>query len=1205
MKKFGLKTSKLHRVIAATVCLVMVLGLVFQVTLFSAPEGEKKQVEQAVTRVADASTINSWKEYFGDDTSSAGKIWTDKSVMTTAPDLVEGGDTSALTPQGDNFMVGLSALSSSKSVVGESDLPIDAVFVVDISNSMGDELDGKTIIRSTVESLNEAIDEILKINEENRVGVVLYSGTTINNEFSGEGTAVCPMPLGRYKNNEAGREGKYFKLDPDDAVISIESGVEGDTENFNKNWSTDIEGHTYTQNGLMKALKVFSGAGNNVKEKTERVPVITLLTDGAPTTARDKYTSEGPSTIGVGDKTDLKRTFLTQLTAAWMKSKLDELYVANEPLFYSIGVLSARDPNRTYAEMVLNPKNKTSTDLDRWWNQFFEAKTEVLENYVTESQAEFEEIKIEKADDEITNRYYIDQYFPVSDTDGLKKAFKEIVEKVRLQSVTYPTDVEEEQNPNYSGYLVFEDEIGEYMHIEHINGIMYEGTLYNGKDFADKMSQANLNPLVDEHGKAFLDSLMVRLGIDDISVAQSLFENARDTGQISSTDSNYSNYIGWYADETGRYVGAYVEGGEIPSDAKTINKSYFYYKDLQKPLEKTNLMYLGVRVTETIGKRGQTVRFSIPASLIPMIRYNVTKTGQESEDAEIKIKVEKTEALPIHLFYEVGIDEGIDEYAWNQVAEEYQFKEQRKDSLRECKFYANAWIKDQGAAQASMKFEPSIQNDFYYFVEESLIYTESNGKYIPYSGTQMPSGKSYYYQDLAYSLSGEKVETYKEIDENLLSQVVQDGSSWYIPKGMLKYDTEEKLEKTQKENSINGVDYVKNPSILTNVYNGRGTMIEIRLGNNGEVNFRQGKLVVKKQVKDNAYAEGHDDDTEFEFEMRLYPLRNGMEVTRILEEKEGKLSVCALENEMTSFPLKNNEYRTYWLPLGQDVSIQEVGEDAKKYETSVNVTPEEQSIPNENEEERKGEVIISEKESTILFVNDYSVFTAALSMSKIDATGEGLEGAEFAVYKCKIQEPRCPEKPYPPDDLDDPNYQQKYEDYVNAWNDYLDTLKEYKENLEEYENHIKMEHQKLLEGSEMKSDCWELFGEATSAHNGRVYFKDSDGNRVQFSKGLYRLVEKVAPKGYMKPVGEWNIKATPGGNVEFTITEVRGMNGERPPAILQVTENTFQVPNYKPIDPPITGGRGIDRFLILGGIVTVSGLMITVHLVLQRKRGKL
>lgn len=91
----------------------------------------------------------------------------------------------------------------------------------------------------------------------------------------------------------------------------------------------------------------------------------------------------------------------------------------------------------------------------------------------------------------------------------------------------------------------------------------------------------------------------------------------------------------------------------------------------------------------------------------------------------------------------------------------------------------------------------------------------------------------------------------------------------------------------------------------------------------------------------------------------------------------------------------------------------------------------------------------------------------------------------------------------------------------------------------------------------------------------------------------------------MRSVGQWNMIVVPKGNKPVTFEQVLGENGERPTAIEKNTEREFQIINYKPINPPITGGRGIDRFLILGATVTISGLMITVHLVLQRKRGKL
>ena len=74
---------------------------------------EKEEPEQAITRVADVSTINSWQEYFGSetDTSNAGKIWTDKTVVDGDITLqsIEGDNNSTTISrkETDNFLVGL------------------------------------------------------------------------------------------------------------------------------------------------------------------------------------------------------------------------------------------------------------------------------------------------------------------------------------------------------------------------------------------------------------------------------------------------------------------------------------------------------------------------------------------------------------------------------------------------------------------------------------------------------------------------------------------------------------------------------------------------------------------------------------------------------------------------------------------------------------------------------------------------------------------------------------------------------------------------------------------------------------------------------------------------------------------------------------------------------------------------------------------
>lgn len=70
--------------------------------------------------------------------------------------------------------------------------------------------------------------------------------------------------------------------------------------------------------------------------------------------------------------------------------------------------------------------------------------------------------------------------------------------------------------------------------------------------------------------------MIIRLGISE-KEAQELFENAQSSGQIlyRGVQKEASNYIGWYSNASKEYVAPYVNGKDIPVDAKFINKSFF------------------------------------------------------------------------------------------------------------------------------------------------------------------------------------------------------------------------------------------------------------------------------------------------------------------------------------------------------------------------------------------------------------------------------------------------------------------------------------------------------------------------------------------------------------------------------------------------------------------------------------------------------
>lgn len=160
-------------------------------------------------RVADEATHTSWKQFFNLEelsTENAGMVWTDKSVFTTLPqeltgleDLDSSGTTSIdFNPgKGDNFLVSLSAMASNKTITGYSTIPTDTMLVLDVSGSMKN----NGCYDDMVGAANAAIQRLQEINNNNRVGVVLYSGNSATGD-SDTSTATVLLPLGRYTTTE-------------------------------------------------------------------------------------------------------------------------------------------------------------------------------------------------------------------------------------------------------------------------------------------------------------------------------------------------------------------------------------------------------------------------------------------------------------------------------------------------------------------------------------------------------------------------------------------------------------------------------------------------------------------------------------------------------------------------------------------------------------------------------------------------------------------------------------------------------------------------------------------------------------------------------------------------------------------------------------------------------------------------------------------
>lgn len=152
------------------------------------------QAAAAGTTVADDVTINNWHETLDNSTKNVGRIWTDKSVskgnVTLSNKVGESAKESATIEKGSesDFLVGLSALSSTAKIMGQTTVPLDIVLVLDVSGSMDDrDKDGVKKINKLKGAVNNFIDTtadknnaLSDTNKRSRISLVKFAGDKTN-----------------------------------------------------------------------------------------------------------------------------------------------------------------------------------------------------------------------------------------------------------------------------------------------------------------------------------------------------------------------------------------------------------------------------------------------------------------------------------------------------------------------------------------------------------------------------------------------------------------------------------------------------------------------------------------------------------------------------------------------------------------------------------------------------------------------------------------------------------------------------------------------------------------------------------------------------------------------------------------------------------------------------------------------------------------
>lgn len=131
------KNSKLRSALAIFLAGAMVLGMIpgGMGQVYASDSTPTPAVAFDETSVSDPSTVDTWNQVVKDSTENIGRIWTDKTVLTEDIQL-EGGSRPSVKKGDSDFLVGLSALSSTSNTVKTVSRPLDIVLVVDTSGSM-------------------------------------------------------------------------------------------------------------------------------------------------------------------------------------------------------------------------------------------------------------------------------------------------------------------------------------------------------------------------------------------------------------------------------------------------------------------------------------------------------------------------------------------------------------------------------------------------------------------------------------------------------------------------------------------------------------------------------------------------------------------------------------------------------------------------------------------------------------------------------------------------------------------------------------------------------------------------------------------------------------------------------------------------------------------------------------------------------------
>ena len=802
MQKRRIKKKTLaKRLTALLLAMVMVIGVAFQYT---------ETVQAAISTSADSDTSSTYDDdnFLGHEYSTefAGRIWTDKTVTTA---------------ENNEFTVKYSALATSKSVTGQTNAPLDVVFVIDTSGSMDDDMsssDNTRRIVAAVDALNASIEKVMGINEYTRVGVVAFSNT-----------AQVLLELGRYEKGTrtytSGRQSvtvnDYFAVNG--TTLYTQVIPEGTTTQYNA--SRNVTGGTNIQHGYYTALNELATAGTttaNINGQTlNRVPALIFLSDGAPTYSSSSTNWWEPAANnGNGPGSNPSDTYFigngmkALMTAAYMKEAVNRNY-AEDLSIYTVGMgisgLTGYEQNLAYITLAPNDNwnatNNVASDFRSAWATYITNDGTPSVNVgarnnnrytnayytITHPTGTAAQYDIDTDVDALKN--LVTDYYDADDAATVTNVFDTIVSNIAISAPEVPTEVKTDQTLVDGGYLTYTDPIGKYMEVK--------GTEMTFQYWNEATS-------------------------------------AYDSFTVSDTD---GDGVYTFADE------ATVVG----SDGVSYQLN-------------------NIRITLTEDTDGnQILEVKIPAALIPLRVNSVTLNPQ----GQVTSHTHNGE-LPCTLSYKVGlvpeiydaeantirlIPGNMDGTAWSdeELAAYHAYIEENTDVNGLVNFYSNLYTgtytilnnktgEQHTAGDAIVTFEPSHTNGFYY-IQENMWLFNNEAMTEPTVVEKLDDETTYYYKEIYYHEDDVIVKAVARTGAQLKAVTTEkddETGQWYRVPGTVRKNKLQLFENTKNPNTTGTAE-----DYYASEYVGEGMEghFMVHLGNNGVLKAKiTGNLAITKVV---------------------------------------------------------------------------------------------------------------------------------------------------------------------------------------------------------------------------------------------------------------------------------------------------------------------------------------------------------------------